>query len=98
MGTSGSDSAATCPHFLLLPSPILGLHWVLVQVEGPGVGKFHRKIEPHPEGDLLLVYFRKKCYLILAIRIKYDVKEEQMAKDKGKGKDKEKKKKKKDAK
>ena len=26
----------------------LGLHWVLVQVEEPGVGKFHRKIEPHP--------------------------------------------------
>ena len=48
LGTSGSGIAATCPHFLLLPSPILGLHWVLVQVEGPGVGKFHRKIEPHP--------------------------------------------------
>lgn len=49
-------------------------------------------------GDLVLVYCRKKCYRSLSIRLKYDVKEEQMTKDKGKGKDKEKKKPKKDAK
>ena len=48
LGTRGSGIAAPCAPFLLLPSPILGLHWVLVQVEGPGVGKFHRKIDPRP--------------------------------------------------